>query len=70
MGTLRSKTNRAGLEVNGVILGDAPITLIDGSSPEPGDTISELWFRWDDAKFPNGIVNGDGSVTHDPEPAL
>lgn len=70
MGTLRSKTNRTGLVVNGVTLGDAPITLIDGTAPEHGDTISELWFRWDDAAFPNGVVNSDGSVTHDPEPSL
>ncbi len=67
MGALRSKTNRAGVVVNGVTLGDAPITLIDGTTPEPGDTISELWFRWSDPKFPNGVVNADGSVTVDPE---
>ena len=68
MGTLRSKTNRTGVVVNGVTLGDAPITLIDGSAPQEGDTISELWFRWDDSRFPNGNVHADGTVDVDPEP--
>ena len=70
MGTLRSKTNRAGLVVNGVTLGDAPITLIDGSPPEPGDNIDALWFIWNDPRFPNGNVHPDGSVDIDPEPEL
>ena len=70
MGTLRSKTNRAGLVVNGVTLGDAPITLIDGSPAQPGDSISELWFIWSDSRFPNGNVHADGSVDVDPEPEL
>lgn len=69
MGTLRSKTNRAGLVVNGVTLGDAPITLIDGTTPEPGDQVDDLWFIWDDAAFPNGVVRASGTVdVDDPEP--
>ena len=65
MGTLRSKTNRTGLVVDGVTLGDAPITLIDGSAPQEGDTVSELWFIWDDPAFPNGVVTADGTIIHD-----
>jgi hypothetical protein len=65
MGTLRSKTNRAGLIVNGVTLGESPVTLADGSAPLPGDTISELWFVWDHPAFPTGVVNQNGSVTID-----
>jgi hypothetical protein len=67
MGTLRSKTNRAGVVVNGVILGDAPITLIDGSQPNPGDKIEDLWFVWDDARFPTGVVYASGAVDIDEE---
>lgn len=66
MGMLRSKTNRTGLVVNGVLLGDAPITLIDGTLPQPGDTVTELWFVWDDAAFPTGVVHADGTVVPDP----
>lgn len=65
MGQLRSKTNRQGLTVNGVLLGDAPITLLDGTQPQPGDTITELWFIWDHEAFPNGIVHADGTVDVD-----
>jgi hypothetical protein len=68
MGTLRSKTNRVGVVVNGVTLGDAPITLIDGTPPQPGDSITELWFRWDDPRLPTGIVYASGAVDLD-EPA-
>ena len=69
MGTLRSKTNRAGLVVNGVTLGDAPITLIDGTAPEPGDQVDDLWFIWDDAALPTGVVRASGTVdVDDPEP--
>lgn len=62
MGTLRSKTNRAGVVVNGVTLGDAPITLIDGTPAQPGDKIDELWFRWDHPAFPTGVVYASGAV--------
>jgi len=48
VGQLRAKTNRQGLTVNGVLLGDAPITLIDGTAPGPGDLITDCWFLWDD----------------------
>ena len=68
MGTLRSKTNRSGLTVNGVLLGDCPITRSDGTPLEPGDTITDAWFVWSDAAFPNGNVHADGSVDVDEEP--
>lgn len=70
MGTLRSKTNRAGLVVNGVMLGDAPIALLDGTAPQAGDSITDLWFIWNDSRFPNGNVHADGSVDIDPEPEV
>jgi hypothetical protein len=65
VGRLRSKTNRAGLTVNGVLLGDAPITLIDGTPPEAGTQIEDLWFIWDDPAFPTGVVYPNGSVDVD-----
>lgn len=65
MGTLRSKTNRAGVVVNGVVLGDAPISHIDGSAPQPGDSITELWFIWDDPRLPTGVVYATGAVDVD-----
>lgn len=68
MGTLRSKTNRSGLVVNGVRLGDCPITRADGAPLEPGDTITDAWFVWSDAAFPTGNVHADGTVdVDDPE---
>lgn len=66
MGRLRSKTNRAGVVVNGVTLGDPPITRIDGSPLEPGDSlVDDGWFIWDDAHFPNGVVYASGAVDVD-----
>lgn len=68
MGTLRSKTYRTGLTINGVQLGQPVIAQAQAQPLEPGDTISEAWFCWDDEQFPNGIVNADGSVTIDQVP--
>lgn len=68
MGRLRSKTNRAGLSVNAVQLGEPVILDVNADPLGPGDTISEAWFIWDDDAFPNGIINADGSVTHDTAP--
>lgn len=66
MGVLRSKTNRAGLTVNGVLLGEPPITRIDGSPLQPGDNlIEDGWFVWSDAVFPTGLVRASGSVDVD-----
>lgn len=71
MGLLRSKTNRSGLVVNGVVLGDPPITRRDGTALEVGDNLVEDgWFIWSDARFPNGNVHADGTVDVDPEPTL
>jgi len=65
MGRLRAKTNRAGLSVNAVQLGEPVILNIDAEPLGPGDTISEAWFIWDDAAFGDGVVNADGTVTVD-----
>jgi len=65
MGRLRAKTNRAGLSVNAVQLGEPVILSIDAEPLGPGDTISEAWFIWDDSAFPTGVVNADGTVTAD-----
>jgi len=65
MGTLRSKTNRKGVVVNGVTLGDPPISLLDGTAPQPGDKIDELWFLYDDPRFPTGVVYASGAVDVD-----
>ena len=65
MGRLRSKTNRAGLTVNAVQLGEPVILTIDAGPLGPGDTISEAWFIWDDEAYPTGVVNADGTVTAD-----
>ena len=65
MGRLRSKTNRAGLTVNGVQLGEPVILTLDAEPLGPGDTISEAWFIWDDEAFANGDVHADGTVTAD-----
>jgi len=71
VGLLRSKTNRKGLVVNGVTLGDPPITRIDGTPLEAGDNlIEDGWFVWSDPAFPTGNVHADGGVDvdEDPEP--
>jgi len=65
MGRLRSKTNRAGLTVNGVQLGEPAILQTDGQPPGPGDTIADAWFVWDDEAYADGVVNADGTVTAD-----
>ena len=65
MGRLRSKTNRAGLTVNGVQLGEPVILDVNADPLGPGDTISEAWFIWDDEAFGTGVVNADGTVTAD-----
>jgi hypothetical protein len=65
MGRLRAKTNRAGLTINGVQLGD-PVILDANADPlGPGDTIAEAWFIWDDEAYPTGVVNADSTVTLD-----
>lgn len=67
MGRLRSKTN-AVKTVNGVALGEPVIADAGGNPPVKGDTITELFFTFDDPRLPNGLLNADGSVTLDPEP--
>ena len=71
MGRLRAKTWYPNVTVNGVALGQPPITDINGVAPTPGDSLTaDLYFIWDDSRFPNGVVNADGTVTLDPEPSL
>jgi hypothetical protein len=65
MGRLRAKTNRAGLTINDVQLGDPVILDMNADPLGPGDTISEAWFIWDDEAYPNGVVNADSTVTAD-----
>lgn len=65
MGRLRSKTNRAGLTVNAVQLGEPVILTVNAEPLGPGDTIGEAWFIWDDEAFGTGVVNADGTVTAD-----
>ena len=66
MGTLRSKTNRIGVVVNGVTLGDAPMALIDGTpASDPGVHLPDCWYFWDDSAFPTGLVYESGHVDVD-----
>lgn len=64
MGTLRSKTYATGITINGVQLGQPVIQTATGPA-DPGDTIPDLWFCWDDDAYPNGIINSDGTITPD-----
>jgi hypothetical protein len=65
VGMLRSKTNRQGLVVNGVMLGVAPLMLADGTPPPPETTTDDVWFVWSHEALPTGIVRADGGVTLD-----
>lgn len=66
MGTLRSQTNLSGVTVNGVLLGDPVAPVRSDSTPaQIGDSMSDLWFAWDDSAFPNGTVDSEGNVTPD-----
>lgn len=58
MGTLRSEHDHAGLEVNGVTLGQAAREL-DGEGNPVG------LFLWDDGRLPSGVVDADGVVVVD-----
>lgn len=64
MGTLRSKI-RSNEPVNGVTLGEPRITLADGTEPDVGSNISELFFAWDDSALPNGELLIDGTIVPD-----
>lgn len=64
MGTLRSKI-RSNEPINGVTLGEPRITLADGSEPEVGTAITELFFSWDDANLPSGELLADGTIVPD-----
>lgn len=71
MGTLRSQTNLTGQTVNGILLGDpvAPVRA-DGSPAQPGDSMADLFWAWDDSAFPTGVaVVVDGEVTVTPDVA-
>jgi hypothetical protein len=60
MGTLRSQTNHAGMQVSGITLGEAA-REIDNN----GQAIKSSDYRWDDARLPNGLIEDDGTVTPD-----
>jgi hypothetical protein len=69
MGMIRSQTNLTGHTHNAVQLGDpiAPVRA-DGSPSEPGDSMLELFWAWDDSAFPTGVgevVDGVLVVTPD-----
>lgn len=71
MGTIRSQTNLTGQTVNGVLLGDpvAPVRA-DGSPAQPGDSMGDLFWAWDDAAYPTGVANlVDGEVVITPDSA-
>lgn len=58
MGILRSIKNHAGIQVNGVTLGQ-PSRDVDENEEPTGE------YRWDDSKFPNGEINSKGKVIVD-----
>lgn len=64
MGTLRSTTNHAGLQVGKITLGD-PAPYTDGQPSGP-DSIPDQ-FLWDDGMLPNGTINTDGLVVQSEE---
>jgi len=66
MGTLRSQTNHTGLVVNDVTLGD-PIAPVrpDGSPAQPGDSMADLFWAWDDSALPTGELLADGTILAD-----
>lgn len=59
MGTLRSTTDHTGRQVNGVTLGDAARHRDKNGKPVSGE------YRWDDSRFPNGVIEDDGTLTLD-----
>ncbi|MHB1098519.1 MAG: hypothetical protein ACYCZR_03075 [Burkholderiales bacterium] len=63
MGSLRAKINHAPERVNGVRLGEPTIVREDGSSPEPGDDIRDLFWQWNDSRIPDGVVGDTGVIT-------
>lgn len=70
MGTIRSKTYVPPVEIAGITLG-TPVVLTreDGQMrpQQPGDSLTDAWFVWDDAAIPSGTLNDDGTVTPDAE---
>jgi hypothetical protein len=58
MGTLRSETDHTGLMVNGVALGQPARDVDDNEQP-----IGE--YRWDDSRFPDGLLDAEGVLTPD-----
>lgn len=62
---LRSKTYADNLTIDGVLLGQPTIVNGSGVPYQPGDDIADLWFAWDDARIPSGVLEPDGSITPD-----
>lgn len=60
--------------VNNVMLGDpvAPVRP-DGSPAQPGDSMMDLFWAWDDHRIPQGLIEADGTIVpdvmEDPAPA-
>ena len=63
MGRLRAKVNHAPHKANGVELGKPTVVREDGSEPGEGDNIADLFWQWDDSRYPDGFVDDEGTIT-------
>lgn len=68
MGMIRSQTNHSGEIVEGVILGSpiGPVRL-DGSPSQPGDSMLDMYWGWDDSGLPSGVMDAEGVLAPDEE---
>jgi len=58
MGTLVSDTDRSGMVVRDVILGQ-PARDLNGNGQPTGP------YRWDDSRLPSGVIATDGTIIID-----
>ena len=65
MGQIRSKVYAENVSINGVTLGQPVILKADGSPWGPGDSISSLYYTWDDGRIGDGELLEDGTVVPD-----
>lgn len=56
MGRILSKTYPENLAIDGVLLGQPTIVTATGEPFAPGDSLSELWFCWDDPRIPDQVL--------------
>ena len=63
MGRLRAKINHAPEKVNGVKMGLPIVVREDGTEPGEGDNIANLFWQWDDSRYPDGFVDDAGVIT-------